>query len=516
MVNQHLRLRAVLGCLLVMAAALPGQQRENQPVKHSGLAVGSGAPELRVQEWLRGDPVKLPGRGHQHQHQQSVLLLVFCSTADKQAPQLLVSLGRTQEKHREAGVRIVAIPVEDAGGVDPKALLEQEGNHEDDAVVALARDKAGATARAYLGKQTDKLPRAFLINHFGLITWIGHPRRGLYDPLHQAMAIAKDRELLAKLRATRTALGQAQAKRDWKTMMAITQDLIAIGARNSAPWIQRFRSYRDYGKKDLQKARETAVAALKDLTLRPNQLVEFANQCLLRYADNLYYHQITLMALTPAAAQEPTNVRVQIAYARALAGCGNVKQAAAVAGRIVPLLGDNPKELQRYAQQLSNSRQPHTFGGTALAAVDRAIALKGVSRDLLMIKFRILDVCMKDHQAAHKVGEQIIAAMANNNSSLNTFAWDLLTEEPHKGRFSKLALLAAEAMEKNGQGVSYYMLDTIALAKFENGFIDEAIAYQKRAIAGGGKGDSDYDRRMEMYKQARRARDKNKAKSKKQ
>ena len=127
---------------------------------------------------------------------------------------------------------------------------------------------------------------------------------------------------------------------------------------------------------------------------------------------------------------------------------------------------------------------------------------------------------MSDPRAAHKVGEQIVGSMSKNNSSLNTFAWDLLTEEPYKGRFSSLALLATNAMQKNVQGITYYMLDTIALAKFENGFIDEAIVLQKRAMAGGGKGDADYERRLGVYLKARRERDKAKrakqAKDKKQ
>ncbi len=497
MVNLLSGLGAAVGCLL-LAAVLTAQKSK----EHKGLRVGNGAPELVVQEWLSGDPVRLR-RGSR----DSVVLLVFCSTANPKARQLLVSLGRTQEKHRGASLRIVAIPVETTDGVEPRSLLGEDHA----SAVTLARDNAGATARTYLGKQAGKLPRAFLINHHGLIAWVGDPRRGLYAPLHQAIAIAKDKELLEQLRTAGPMLSQAQARRNYKAVLDITKDLIEIGARNSAPWVYRFRAYRDQ-KKDSQRAKETAVAALKDLALRPTQLVEFANQCLLQERDNFYYYQITLMALTPVAHQEPKNVRVQIAFARALAGCGNIKQATAVAGRVVPFLGKNPKELKHYAEQLSNAHHPQPFAKTALAAIDRVLGLQGASGALLKIKYRILRVGMGDSQAARKIGEQIIRPMQNNNSSLNTFAWDLLTEEPDKGKFSDLALIATDTMEENGQAITYYMLDTIALAKFENGFIDEAIDFQRRAIAGGGSGDADYLRRMKMYKAAKRARDKNKKK----
>jgi len=515
MVKQHWGLvLGVAGTLL--AAALTAQARKpDQPSKQpSGLGLGNGAPALQVQEWLVGEPVMMPRSGR-----HGILLLVFSSTADTSTKKLLASLDQTQTKHQDAGVRIVVIPVE-GDGADAKSLLDTDA----DLSLVVARDKAGSTARVYLGtanldKVASRLPRAFLINHLGLIAWVGHPERGLYTPLHQTLAVAKDKQLLAQLRKTQGALGQAQGRRDYKTIESLTKELIAIGARHSSPWITRFRAYVDY-KKDPQRAKEIAVAALKDLALRPAQMVHFANQCLLKDLDNRYYHQITLMALTPAAHQEPKNVAVQLAYARALAGCGNIKQASAVALRVVPLLGNNPGELQRYAEQLIDTRLPRTFAATALAAIDRAISLKGASRDLLMVKFRILDVGMSDLAAAHKVGEQIIGSMLNNNSSLNTLAWDLLTEEPYKGRFSSLALIATNAMQKNGQDITYYMLDTIALAKFENGFIDEAINLQKRAMAGGGKGDADYERRLTMYLKAKRERDKanraRQAKNKKQ
>lgn len=479
---------------LGLATSLIAQDRV--PGKPQGLGVGNGAPALQVQEWLAGNEVPMPRNGS-----HGILLLVFCAP-DEEAATLLAHLDRTQEKHKDQGLHIVVMPVE-GEGADPRKLAAQAS----DRSLRVARDKAGATARVYLGKVAGGLPRAFLVNHLGLIAWVGHPQKGLYGPLQQTLAVTRDKELLTRLRATQGLVAQAQAQRDYKTIDAVTQELIAIGARHASPWNTRFRAFRDYGK-DPQRTRQIAVAALKDLAVRPDQMVYFANQCLLRDLDNTYYQQLALMALTPAAAQEPENVGLQLAYARALAGCGNIKQASAVALRVVPLLGDDAAELQRYAEQLTDTSKPQVFAKTALAAIDRAIFIKGPTRDRLMVKFRILDVGLGDTKAAHEVGARIITSMGKNNSALNNYAWDLLTEEPYKGRFNRLALLATDLMEKSGETVTYYMLDTIALARFSNGFIDEAIDYQKRAMAGGGKGDADYEQRMNMYLEARRERDK--------
>ena len=56
--------------------------------------------------------------------------------------------------------------------------------------------------------------------------------------------------------------------------------------------------------------------------------------------------------------------------------------------------------------------------------------------------------------------------------------------------------------------------DTIALALFRNGFLQEAIDHQQQALDAGGRGDPDYQHRMDKYQAAKKARDAAKAKPK--
>ena len=507
---------SALCSLLVAAAAAAQEQTVRTPPqtvqeqgapqqKATGLLVGHPAPKrIEVAHWIRARrPVST-----------RLVLHVFWSAPDDVTGQTFENLSRLQERFKEKGLAITAIGLP-SKGITANQLVEQLKKHQDQVAFSSGVATSGKAAGRWLGVQvvtlltTDpgraELPRGLVVRD-NVVTWIGDPRRNLRTVLERELAIVRDRELLERIRATQNEINTAEARRDWKTMVDIANELVAIGARNAYPWMTRFRAHQAV-KKDDKKARGTAVAALKDLAWRPDQLVQFINRCLLSHKKNVFFYQLSLMALTPAAAQAPKNVDVQMAYARALAGCGNVKQAKVVAGRLVPLLGDNPQKLKGYAEQLASSHHPTAFGNVARTAIDRAIGQKKATRDLLMVKFLVLEVCERDPQSAHDVGRKIIASMGNNNGTLNSFAWDLLTEHTYKGKYSSLALIATDQMEKNGQAITYYMLDTIALAKFENGLIDEAIDFQSRAIAGGGRGDAEYHLRMEMYKKAQRERD---------
>ena len=65
---------------------------------------------------------------------------------------------------------------------------------------------------------------------------------------------------------------------------------------------------------------------------------------------------------------------------------------------------------------------------------------------------------------------------------LNNFSWSLLTDEPLKGQFNELALVAAEKCHHASGGENYMYLDTFALAQFENGAVAEAVELQKQAV----------------------------------
>ncbi len=98
---------------------------------------------------------------------------------------------------------------------------------------------------------------------------------------------------------------------------------------------------------------------------------------------------------------------------------------------------------------------------------------------------------------AQKALAHVVEQLGDDNNRLNRAAWHLMTDEETAGQYDELALALAERMQQNS-GLDHRMLDTVALARFLNGHVDEAIALQKQAIEEGGRSD-DYRRRLRTY-----------------
>lgn len=106
-----------------------------------------------------------------------------------------------------------------------------------------------------------------------------------------------------------------------------------------------------------------------------------------------------------------------------------------------------------------------------------------------------------DRRRARRAVEQIMEQHGRNLSSLNSLAWELLTDDDHAGRHDDLAMALAERMLAQREHLNHYMKDTVALALFRAGEVRQAVDLQREAIAEGGN-DSDYRRRLATYEQA--------------
>ena len=99
----------------------------------------------------------------------------------------------------------------------------------------------------------------------------------------------------------------------------------------------------------------------------------------------------------------------------------------------------------------------------------------------------------------------MIREVGHDPTWLNSFSWRLMTQPQTAGKFGELALFAADRMTELPGWETYHRLDTVALAKFENGFVDEAIALQSKALeqcAPSAK--ARYRERLDRYRAAKR------------
>jgi hypothetical protein len=101
------------------------------------------------------------------------------------------------------------------------------------------------------------------------------------------------------------------------------------------------------------------------------------------------------------------------------------------------------------------------------------------------------------------VGRQAVAALGDDVGELNSLAWALLTDAANLARTRSTALRAAQAMTAVDGWDTPSRLDTLALARFENGDVDGAIAAQQQAIGKLDRPDARYQERLDRYLQAK-------------
>ena len=102
-----------------------------------------------------------------------------------------------------------------------------------------------------------------------------------------------------------------------------------------------------------------------------------------------------------------------------------------------------------------------------------------------------------------KIAEEIIGN--SSGQTLNGFAWKILTEVKEENRDLAAALKAAEKANEQAGGKNAAVLDTYALALFENGKIAEAISQQELAVemaASNPKMQEELQGRVEEFKAA--------------
>jgi hypothetical protein len=113
----------------------------------------------------------------------------------------------------------------------------------------------------------------------------------------------------------------------------------------------------------------------------------------------------------------------------------------------------------------------------------------------------------RDEAAARVAGERYVDCLRGDAQELNAFAWQLLTDERFAGHCQELALHAARVMSECADWRTYWRLDTLALACFENGRIDEAVALQAEAVEGADAASRPrYQVRLDRYRAAREVR----------
>lgn len=165
-------LNILFACLFVLFA----YAQEQPPVI---LNIGNSAPALKVNTWLKGQPVKQFEKG-------KVYVLEFWATWCAPCKAAMPHLSALAEKYRSQ-TQFIGIDVYEKKQTPLKeiqAFVDSMGQQMD---YAVATEDTAATVADWIGATGEKnegIPITFVVNQEGRLAWIGHPD-GLAAPLEK-------------------------------------------------------------------------------------------------------------------------------------------------------------------------------------------------------------------------------------------------------------------------------------------------------------------------------------------
>lgn len=121
--------------------------------------------------------------------------------------------------------------------------------------------------------------------------------------------------------------------------------------------------------------------------------------------------------------------------------------------------------------------------GDALAALDKLEKLDPSDPIVPMQRYFVLATGKKDAKAAAEVGSKLLATL-DEPQALNDVAWRIMTDEPFEhARDYKFALALAKKAAELTNMKDGAILDTLALAQYENGDFATAVKTETTAVS---------------------------------
>jgi thiol-disulfide isomerase/thioredoxin len=239
--------RFALGAALISAAFVPLVSARSVPatlsvedVKLPELLVGSDAPALAVEKWVKGTPVANLEKG-------KVYMVEFWATWCGPCIRGMPHLSELQKKYGPQGLTIIGVTSQDKRNT-LEAVEKMVTDKGETMAYTVAWDNGQKTKEAYFAAAGQNgIPCAFLVDRDGKIAYIGHPMsidKTLDDVInkkHDIKALAatykKQIEVQAKSEALQEEFGQAFQGEDWPKALEAADKLIALDAEENAQFV---------------------------------------------------------------------------------------------------------------------------------------------------------------------------------------------------------------------------------------------------------------------------------------
>ena len=194
--------------------------------KGTGPKVGDAAPELRVGEWIKGEPVRRFERGH-------VYVVEFWATWCAPCIQAMPHLSDLQRQYVDKGVTVIAVNVMERDLDAARAFVKKREKTIENRVAvdaAAAGETEGVMAKAWLG-ENRAIPRCVIVDRDTKIAWIGHPLQ-VDGPLRAVVAgtfdAAKQAEIDKKLEELERQFALAMKDKQWRKVPEILDQMHAV------------------------------------------------------------------------------------------------------------------------------------------------------------------------------------------------------------------------------------------------------------------------------------------------
>jgi len=175
------RITFASAAVILTTAAAFSQKTPDAAAKKPALAVGSPAPQLQVEKWVKGAPVAGFEKGKTY-------VVEFWATWCGPCIAGMPHLSALQRQFKDKGVTIIGVTSADTRGNDlpaVEAMVEDKGDVMD---YTVAWDSGRMTSDAYMkAAGRNGIPCSFLVDGAGKIAYIGHPMF-LDLPMEQVVA----------------------------------------------------------------------------------------------------------------------------------------------------------------------------------------------------------------------------------------------------------------------------------------------------------------------------------------
>lgn len=237
--------------------AQAGQKEEKPEVKLPELVVGSKAPALTIDKWIKGQPVASFEKG-------KVYMVEFWATWCPPCIRSMPHISELQKKYGPQGLTVIGVSAKDRNGNTLEKAEKMVADKGDTMGYTVAWDKDRETMKAWFDAAGQEgIPCSFLVDQNGTIAYIGLPSdidktlESVMANKHDIKALAADykkqKEAEAKVQALGQAVGEAIQAEDWPTAVKTLDQIIALDPKNYAQAaIARFRietkEMKDYAK----------------------------------------------------------------------------------------------------------------------------------------------------------------------------------------------------------------------------------------------------------------------------